>query len=283
MLDETSHFLISNESGIYVDCTVGGGGHSSRMLSKCPGIRLIGMDSDNAAIEEAEKKLSAFAGRYKLYKENFRNIRELLKQAGVSRVDGVLADLGVSSRQLDDASRGFSFRSDNLDMRMDPSLEKSAEDIVNTYDTERLAEIFSNYGEERFADRISRKIVEERKKSRIVSGIQLAGIVAMAKRREGAIHPSTKVFQALRIAVNTELENLSLLLGQLPDILSPGGRAVIISYHSLEDRLVKNSFRDNYKSHVYNLLTKKVVTASREEVRSNGRARSAKLRAAEKI
>ena len=283
MLEETAHFLINNQSGKYVDCTIGGGGHSSYLLEKYPNIQMIGFDSDIAAVEESEKNLARFSGRFRIFRENFRKIREVLESGGIGSVDGVLADLGVSSRQLDDLSHGFSFRSDNLDMRMDSRLEKSAEDIINTYDVERLAEIFANYGEERFAQKISRKIVEERRRNRITSGKQLAGIVEMVKRRDGPIHPSTKIFQALRIAVNAELDSLSSFLADLPQVLSKGGRAVVISYHSLEDRLVKNSFRDNYKAHVYNLLTKKVVIPGREELRTNGRSRSAKLRAAEKI
>ena len=283
MVEETARFLIDNESGIYVDCTVGGGGHSSYLLERYPKIQIIGFDSDQTAIDTADKILAGYSGRYKLFRENFRNIREVLESAGIRSVDGVLADLGVSSRQLNDASKGFSFRSDNLDMRMDSRLDKKAEDFVNTLDAEALSEIFVKYGEERFADKISRRIAEERKKSRIISGKQLASIVEMVKRRDGAIHPSTKIFQALRIAVNSELESLALLLGELPKLLKAGGRAVVISYHSLEDRLVKNSFRDNYKAHIYKLLTKKVVVPSPEELRINSRARSAKLRAAEKI
>lgn len=283
MLEETARYLIGNESGKYVDCTIGGGGHSSYLLNKYPGIQIIGFDRDEAAVEEAEKNLANYTGRFQIFRENFGRIREVLETIGVKSVDGVLADLGVSSRQLDDPDKGFSFRSDNLDMRMDSRLEKSAEDIVNTFDAGSLAEIFLKYGEERFADRISRKIVEERNKSRITSGKQLAEIVEKVKRRDGPAHPSTKIFQALRIAVNAELDNLSLLLEELPHLLNPGGRAVIISYHSLEDRLVKNSFRDNYRGHTYGFITKKVVMPARDELRKNGRARSAKLRAAEKI
>jgi 16S rRNA (cytosine1402-N4)-methyltransferase len=283
MCEETEKYLINNLSGTYLDCTIGGGGHSSYLLERYPDIKIIGFDHDKEAIEESKKNLSKYSNRITLFKENFKNILKFLQDKGIRFVDGVLADLGVSSKQLDDESKGFSFKSDNLDMRMDLNLEKNAQDIINTYDNKSLTEIFCKYGEEKFAEKISRKIIEERKVNKITSGKRLAEIVERVKKRDSHIHPATKIFQALRIAVNKELENLSDFLADLPLILSPGGRAVIISYHSLEDRIIKNSFRDNGKNGVYKLLTKKVVTASEDEKRRNNRSRSAKLRAVEKL
>jgi len=283
MCEETGEYLFNKPDGVYFDCTLGGGGHSLYLLEKYPEIKIIGLDVDNNAIEEASKKLFKFKDRIKILRENFCNIGTIAEKLGLKSVDGIFADLGVSSRQLDDESKGFSFRSANLDMRMDQRLEKSAEDIVNTFDSDSLSKIFKEFGEERFADKIARKIVEERKSGKIISGKTLAEIIEKAKRRDGAIHPATRVFQALRIYVNKELENLESFLNQLPDILNKGGRAVVISYHSLEDRIVKNIFRDKAKSGVFKLLTKKVITPGEEEIRRNSRSRSAKLRAAEKV
>ncbi|MCX5781585.1 MAG: 16S rRNA (cytosine(1402)-N(4))-methyltransferase RsmH [Elusimicrobia bacterium] len=283
MCEETEKYLINNLTGTYVDCTIGGGGHSLYLLERYQEIKIIGFDHDKNAIEESNKNLSKYSDRIKLVKENFKNIRKFLRDNGTAFVDGALADLGVSSKQLDDESKGFSFKSDNLDMRMDLSLEKNAQDIINTYDNKSLTEIFYRYGEERFAEKISRKIIEERAINKIISGKRLAEIVEKVKKRDSHIHPATKIFQALRIAVNKELENLSAFLADLPFILSPGGKAVIISYHSLEDRIIKNSFRDNAKNGIYKILTKKVITASEDEKRRNNRSRSAKLRAVEKL
>jgi len=283
MCAEVAEYLINNLSGKYADCTLGGAGHSLYLLEKYPQISLIGLDSDKGAVEESKQKLSKYTGRTEIFRENFKDIRKILDKIGVSSVDGVLADLGVSSRQFDDAEKGFSFGSDTLDMRMDSRLEKNAADIINTYDFEGLTEIFLKYGEERFAGKISRRIIEERKEGRIESGKKLAEIVEKVKRREGPVHPATKIFQALRIAVNNELENLSVFLNDVPSVLSPGGRAVIISYHSLEDRIVKNSFRDKSRENIYKLLTKNVVFPSDQEVKANRRSRSAKLRAVERL
>ncbi len=282
MCEETEKYLISNLTGTYIDCTIGGGGHSLYLLGKYSGIKIIGFDHDKDAIEESNKNLSKYSDRIKLVKENFKNVRKFLQDNGTEFVDGVLADLGVSSKQLDDESKGFSFKSENLDMRMDLNLEKNAQDIINTCDIKSLTEIFYKYGEERFAEKISRKVIEERAVNKIISGKRLAEIVEKVKKRDSHIHPATKIFQALRIAVNKELENLSAFLADLPFILSPGARAVILSYHSLEDRIIKNSFRDNGRNGIYKILTKKVVTASEDEKRRNNRSRSAKLRAVEK-
>ncbi len=283
MSEETKRYLINKADGIYIDCTMGGGGHSFYLLQQFPGIKIIGLDVDESAIEESEKKLLPYKKRFRIFRQNFNGIADVLRSIGKEKIDGILADLGVSSRQFDDEAKGFSFNSSSLDMRMDKRQEISAASIVNTYDFESLKKIFEEYGEERFAEKIARGIIEERKRLRIGSGRQLAALVEKIKHREGRVHPATKIFQALRIYINKELDNLKILLEIAPEVLNKGGRVVIISYHSLEDRIVKNSFKDMASRGIMRLLTKKVVIPSSREVSENSRARSAKLRAAEKI
>ncbi|MHB9154693.1 MAG: 16S rRNA (cytosine(1402)-N(4))-methyltransferase RsmH [Endomicrobiales bacterium] len=283
MVREVEQYLVHREDGLYADCTLGGGGHSGYLLGRHPRMRVIGLDWDEEAMTAAQERLRDFQGRVRFARENFRDLNEVLEKEKIETVDGVLLDLGVSSRQFDETARGFSFLSPALDMRMDRRLDTRAGDLVNTLDEESLADLFYRFGEERLSRPISRRIVEERKKGRITSGPALAALVERVKRKRGKIHPATQVFQALRIAVNLELDNLSVFLERLPALLAPRGRAVIISYHSLEDRIVKQDFRKNAGEGVYRLLTKKVVFASPEEMKNNPRSRSARLRCAERI
>lgn len=283
MPSETAHYLISNPSGLYVDCTFGGGGHSAYLLEKFQGIRIIAFDWDNDAFERFEKRSHELGGRVSFVRENFKNIKRVLDNAGTGKVDGILADVGVSSKQFDDLDRGFSFNSKNLDMRMDLRNPLTAKDVVNGYGEEELADIFYKYGQERFSRRIAKAVMERRKRGIINTAEELRDIAASVKKPEGKINPATKIFQALRIFVNAELDNLKGLLDSAPELLNKGARIVIITFHSLEDTIVKLNFRKNASENIYKILTKKVVTASREELKNNPRGRSAKIRAAEKI
>jgi 16S rRNA (cytosine1402-N4)-methyltransferase len=281
MAETAAKLLVSNPSGIYVDCTLGGGGHTAHLLEQYPQLRVIGLDCDMEAITVASDRLAIFGDRVHVVRENFRNIRAVIESFNLKTVDGILADLGVSSRQLDDRIRGFSFESPVLDMRMDDRAGSSAMDLVNTADEVSLADILYRNGDERRSRQIARRIVEARQVHRISSGEELAKIVSSAKWRTGKTHPATTVFQALRIAVNDELESLRYLINELPVVLNKGGRAVIISYHSLEDRIVKHAFRalKAREDAETVLLTKKPQEASDEENAINPRSRSAKLRA----
>lgn len=292
LVGEVLQYLSPREDGIYVDCTVGGGGHSSAI----PG-RLIGIDRDPAALAAAKAKLG---DRATLVHGELGNIRAILAELGIEKVDGFLADLGVSSPQLDQADRGFSFsRPGPLDMRMDPTRGPTALDLLHSLDAEALTTIISELGEERYAKRIARLIKEAVREDRLATTTDLAGVVAQGipvmEQRKSKIHPATRTFQALRIAVNAELDQLTSFLAAFPDLLKPGGRCVVISFHSLEDRLVKNAFRDlTWTSSlppklaaeageriepVAELLTRKAVFATDDEVERNPRARSARLRA----
>ncbi len=283
MTAEVERYLIHDDHGTYVDCTLGGAGHSSFLLGKYPRIKIIGLDCDENGIAAAQTRLSGFEGRFTIIRDNFKNIKAALHAAGENKVSGVLADLGVSSRQLDDSERGFSFISPNLDMRMDNRGAQQAYHIVNSLDGEALADLFYQFGDERFSRRIASRIVRARAVKPIETGEELARLVASARPRSGKTHPATQVFQALRIAVNGELDNLKTLLTDLPDVLLPKGRAVIMTYHSLEDRMVKTDFRQRAADNIYGLLNKKVVIAGEDELRDNPRSRSAKLRAVERL
>ncbi|MCL2485763.1 MAG: 16S rRNA (cytosine(1402)-N(4))-methyltransferase RsmH [Endomicrobia bacterium] len=283
MPSEVSQYLIKNTRGTYVDCTFGGGGHTSYLLEKHKDIKIIAFDWDSDASGQFKEKEESFSGRAVFVRDNFKNIKAALTGIGVNKVDGILADVGVSSKQFDDAERGFSFNSKVLDMRMDLRNPLTAKDIINKYDEETMADIFYKYGEERFSRQIAKAIAVRRKKGIINTALELQDIIRSVKRPEGKINPATKVFQALRIFVNGELDNLETLLNDAPSVLNPEGRIVIISFHSLEDRIVKQNFRQNASDNVYKVLTKKVVTASEDEIRQNPRSRSAKIRAAERI
>ncbi len=302
LLKEAIDFLAVRRGGTYIDATVGLGGHSYEIAKRlgAPG-HLIGLDKDPAALKIAGFRLSASGFRTHVDPEAgspeptadwptitllHRSFAEIAKGQKAATVDGVLADIGVSSLQLDDAARGFSFQADGpLDMRMDPRSERSAEQVVNHLDERQLADVIYEFGEERRSRRIARAICRSRP---IRSTAHLADVISAAARpmnqAERRIHPATKTFQALRIFVNRELEDLKALLEAAPRILKPGGRVVVISFHSLEDRIVKDAFREGaIKDKHFRVLTKKPVTATELESDRNPRARSAKLRAAERI
>ena len=281
LLNEAIDFLAVKPGGVYVDATVGLGGHSYEVARRLGRLgRLIGLDKDPAALERARTKLAQLgdeAPRIELVHDSFAELA-----SHVDSADGILADLGVSSLQFDDASRGFSFRSDApLDMRMDPQSGQTAEQVVNQLSERELADLIYEFGEERRSRRIARAICRARP---IRSTQHLAEVVSAAARpMKPGIHPATQTFQALRIYVNHELDDLRKLLESAPRVLKPGGRLVIISFHSLEDRMVKDALREGAHAGVYRLLAKKPVVAGAEEVAGNPRSRSAKLRAAERL
>jgi 16S rRNA (cytosine1402-N4)-methyltransferase len=285
LLKEAIDFLNVRRGGTYIDATVGLGGHSYEIAKRlgAPG-HLIGLDKDPAALEIAQAKLAGQDfPKVTLMQCSFAEVGD---RFGKNFADGLLADVGVSSLQLNDAARGFSFQADGpLDMRMDPRSERTAEQVVNHLDERELADVIYEFGEERRSRRIARAICRSRP---IRSTAHLAEVVSAAARpmnqAERRIHPATRTFQALRIFVNRELNDLKALLEAAPRILKPGGRVVVISFHSLEDRIVKDAFREGgNKDKYFRVLTKKPVIASQEEQEFNPRARSAKLRAAERV
>jgi len=298
LLKEAIDFLNVRAGGTYIDATVGLGGHSYEIAKRlgAPG-HLIGLDKDPAALQIAQRKLApakldSSAGvssanadwpKVTLMQTSFAEVGE---RFGKNFADGLLADIGVSSLQLQDAARGFSFQADGpLDMRMDPRSERTAEQVVNHLDERELADVIYEFGEERRSRRIARAIVRSRP---IRSTAHFADVISAAARpmnsEQRRIHPATRTFQALRIFVNRELDDLTALMNAAPRILKPGGRVVVISFHSLEDRIVKDAFREAGNKYKYfRVLTKKPVTASEEEQDRNPRARSAKMRAAERI
>jgi 16S rRNA (cytosine1402-N4)-methyltransferase len=285
LLKEAIEFLAIKRGGTYIDATVGLGGHSFEIAKRlgAPG-HLIGLDKDPAALDIAGARLQGDAD-WPLITLLHRSFAELANDQRPTTVDGILADIGVSGLQLNDAARGFSFQAEGpLDMRMNPQAERTAEQVVNQVDEVALANLIYEFGEERRSRRIARAIVRSRP---IRSTAQLADVISAAARpmnqAERRIHPATKTFQALRIFVNDELKDLQALLSAAPQVLKPGGRLVIISFHSLEDRIVKDALREGVKQGHYQLLTKKPVTAGEEEIDRNPRSRSAKLRAAERV
>lgn len=300
---ETLQYLRPRPGGTYVDCTLGGGGHAEALLLAQPGVGLVlGLDQDQEALAHASERLARFGGRFRAVKANFRDLEEVLAHQELPAVDGILMDLGVSSWQLTGGQRGFSFRADEpLDMRMDTSQGLTAADLVASAEEPELARWLREYGEERWAERIARFIVAERQRQPLRTTGQLAAVVQAAVPR-GAwppeTHVATRTFQALRIAVNAELEALDHALQAIPRCLHPGGRTVVISYHSLEDRRVKRAFREAEqgcscpprlpicvcgRKPLLKVLTRRPVTPGPEAVEANPRARSAKLRAAERL
>ncbi len=303
MLNEVIDGLDIKKDGIYVDCTVGGGGHSFEIAKRLKGGHLYAFDRDEDAIKKSSQTLEKFKDRVTLTKANYKQAPEILKSLGVEKIDGFLIDLGVSSYQIDEAERGFSFVHDGrLDMRMDrDEAVETAYDIVNTYSDKQLAQIFRDYGEEEFAWQIAKNIVKHREKAPIETTFQLRDIIeeSMPKKivfsRGGA---SKKVFQALRIEINAELEKLDTLLKQLLDMLNVGGRGCVLTFHSLEDRIVKNVFKlestgcicppktpiciCGHKASV-KLVSRKPIVASEEEQKQNSRSTCAKLRIVEKL
>jgi len=287
LLDEIIELLQPSPGDIVVDATLGAGGHAQVLLERIsPNGTLIGFDRDPDAIKVASQNLSSRKSNSLLVtvSSSFAVLGDQLKSRGYRRVDAVLFDLGLSSLQLE-AGRGFSFlESAPLDMRFDPKGDLTAEEIVNSYSKERLADILWQFGEERASRRIAQAIYDERRQGRITDTQALAEIVAVAKGgRRGKTHPATQTFQALRIAVNEELGEIARALPQALDVLSPGGRLAVISFHSLEDRIVKNLFRNWARAGEVRLMTKKPIVAERSEILQNPRSRSAKLRVIEKI
>ena len=276
----------------FVDCTVGTGGHSLAILphllppgAGTPG-RLTGIDCDATALAQARQRLAEFRPHVEVTHDTFSHLSEILARAGLTHVHGLVADLGMSSFQVDDPARGFSVRHEGpLDMRMDQRLPTTAADLIRTLSEDEVADLLSRLGEERWARRIARQLVDRRGRTPIVTTTHLAQAVAEAvPRRAGStrLHPATRTFMALRMAVNDELPALQRLLEALPEVLLPGGRAAIITFHSLEDRLVKRAFQRGAREGVFQLLTKKPLRPSAREVAANPRSRSAKLRAVER-
>ncbi len=300
--DEVIRFLLPEDGKTYLDGTLGGGGHSALILEKAPGAFLIGIDRDQAALDAAEARLAKHGDQIRLLHGDFADVAEHLKALDIPALDGFILDLGVSSHQLDTRERGFSFQQDApLDMRMDSSSGETAADLVNGRPEAELERIIGEYGEERWAKRIASFIVKEREESPITTTFRLVDIIkgAVPKAKwDERIHPATRTFQALRIAVNSELESLERGMRAALDLLKPGGRGVIISFHSLEDRIVKHIFREYAegctcprqmpvcvcgKQPRVKVLTGRPVTATDTETDANPRARSAKLRAVVKL
>ncbi|WP_427338490.1 16S rRNA (cytosine(1402)-N(4))-methyltransferase RsmH [Caloranaerobacter sp. DY30410] len=302
LLNEVIEGLNIRENGIYVDGTIGGAGHSKEIVKKLKNGRLIGIDQDINAIYKAEEELEQYIEKVTLVHDNFSNISNILSRLNINAIDGVLLDLGVSSHQLDVAERGFSYKKDAfLDMRMDRSKDFSAWDVVNKYSEDELAKIIREYGEERWASRIAKFIVEYRKNNTIDTTGQLVEIIKKAipkgARKDGP-HPAKRTFQAIRIEVNNELGILKQTIKDIVKVLNKGGRICIITFHSLEDRIVKETFKELSldcicppelpvcmcdKKRELKIITKKPILPSDEEISGNPRARSAKLRIAEKV
>lgn len=288
LLKEVADLIKIPIGGIFVDGTLGDGGHSFAVAMASNGpITIVGLDQDGQAIERARVKLSSLSGKLILRKANFRNIDKTLNKGGVGEVDGVLLDLGFSSDQLENSGRGFSFRKDEpLLMTLDnkPTDESlTARDIVNSWKKENLELIIKNYGEDHRARKIVELIIKAREKKPIETSVELAAIIEKGVEKKGRIHPATKTFQALRIAVNDELGALTETLPKAIKYLKKGGRLGVISFHSLEDRIVKKAFKDKADKQEIIKVAKKPITPSLEEIKLNPRSRSAKLRIIEKI
>lgn len=304
LLEETIEGLNIKPNGVYVDCTLGGGGHAYEIVRRMgPQGLFIGIDQDPYAIKAASSRLkNTFPAAVKIVRDNFASLEKILKDLNVSEVDGFLADLGVSSFQLDEPKRGFSYQHDApLDMRMDTSQSFTAWDIVNTYSEQEISRVIWEYGEEKWAKRIASFIVERRKRAPIETTGELVEVIKgaiPARARRTGPHPAKRVFQALRIEVNNEMEVLEQVLQTMVRFLAPQGRMCIISFHSLEDRIVKETFREYSRgcicppdfpqcvcgrSPVLKIVTRKPLEASQQEKSKNPRSRSAKLRIAEKL
>lgn len=303
LLNETIDLLNINPDGIYVDCTLGGAGHSNAILSHLSeNGRLVGIDRDDVALEKAKDRLSKYQDRVIFCRGNFVEAPQMLRENGIERIDGVVADLGVSSFQLDDADRGFSYMHDApLDMRMSRQDELTAYDVVNRYEEKDLARIIDMYGEERFARNIARKIVQQREIKPVETTAELSELIKSAipaKNRKDGPHPAKRTFQAIRIEVNGELDVIAETINGLFPMLKKGGRMAIITFHSLEDRIVKHTFLEQTKGCECPpdfpvcvcgkkpkgiVITKKPILPSEKELEENPRSRSAKLRVCEKL
>jgi len=285
LIKEVLQYLDPKPNENFIDCTVGEGGHAKLILEKnAPNGKLLGIDLDLQQIQNSTLNTGEFEDRIMLAHDSYANIKNIVQSENFAPVNGILLDLGMSSWQLEKSTRGFSFmRDESLDMRYDLiNSVLTAATIVNEYPEAQIEEILKKYGEERFARQIAKQIVQERKEKRIKSTFELNTIIQKAVPaifQHGRLHPATRTFQALRIAVNGELDNLTAFLPQALSVLSGGGRLVILSFHSLEDRIVKNFFKEKEKEGVIKILTKKPVTGSTEEIAQNPRARSTKLRA----
>ena len=302
LLNECIEGLNIKENGIYVDGTLGGAGHSSEIVKRLKTGRLIGIDQDTDAINAATKRLEPYKDRVTLVHDNFSNVKAVFAQLGIEKADGFLLDIGVSSHQLDEAERGFSYMQDApLDMRMNSESDFSAYNVVNEYSEDELNNVIFKYGEERWAKRIAQFIVEARKQKPIETTFELVDIIKKAvpkgARKDGP-HPAKRTFQAIRIEVNGELEILEKTIDDMTELLNPGGRLCIITFHSLEDRIVKNAFRKQEnpctcppefpvcvcgKKPLAKVITRKPILPSEDELEENHRSRSAKLRILERI
>ena len=302
LLDECIEGLDIRPDGIYVDCTAGGGGHSYEIAKRLTTGRLIAIDQDSTALLAAGKRLECFSDRVTFVKNNFENLASVCEELGINEINGVLIDLGVSSYQLDTPERGFSYNHDApLDMRMDPEISKNARDVVNGYSEEELKRIIYEYGEERFSPRIAAKIVEARERSPIETTAELVEIIKSAiprAAREDGPHPAKRTFQAIRIEVNRELDVITPAIDAAAKLLAPGGRVAIITFHSLEDRIVKQAYSNLAKGcecppdfpvcvcgkkPILKLVSRKPILPTKKELEENPRSRSAKLRVAEKL
>jgi len=301
LLDEAINKLNLKENGIYVDATLGYGGHASKILKKVKRGYLFAFDQDSEAINYSTNRLSSIGTNFTIVNANFKNLKEELKKRNITKVDGILFDLGVSSPELDEDYRGFSFHKDaKLDMRMNQNQNFCAKDVVNKYTEEKLKDIFYKYGEDKFSPRIAKKIVEYRKTKEIETTLELVDIIKSAVPIKDRIkkHPARQIFQAIRIEVNDELNVLSQALEQSLDLLNVGGRVVVITFHSLEDKIVKKYFKKmseveeklkglpNIDDHLlpdYKLVNRKPIIPTEKEINVNPRSRSAKMRVIEKI
>lgn len=288
LLNETISFLAPKKNGIYVDATLGEGGHATRILESSD-VKVIGIEKDEEILEVAKKNLLKFKNKVVTVNDNFKNIDKILTKENIEEIDGAIFDLGVSSFQIDSRERGFSFKYDaNLDMRMSKEQKITAFDVVNKLSCSDIERIIRTLGEERFSKEISRNICRERRNKEIKTTSELVRIINNSipnKYKHRRIHPATRTFQALRIIVNDELNSLREVLEKIIGFLKPQGRLCVISFHSLEDRIIKHFFLRNAKTErpVLRIITKKPVTAGTAELKNNPRSRSAKLRVAEKI
>ncbi len=290
MPSEVLYWLLGDGRNIFLDCTVGYSGHAEKLLEGSgPDGRLVGLDRDRSAIEASRQRLSRFGTRAILMHGHFMELKQHLSEQGLAQVDGIVFDLGVSSPQLDEPARGFSFQQDGpLDMRMDQSIDGTAADLINRWPEAQLADAIFQFGEERFSRRIARAIVRARERHPLGTTKELVSVIegaVPANYRHGRLHCATRTFQALRISVNQELDCLESALRDAVDVLSPGGRVCVISFHSLEDRIVKHTFRalSGKEDTALVVLTKKPQVSTREESDRNPRSRSAKLRVIQRV
>ncbi len=286
MVDEILGYLLAIPRRVIADCTLGDGGHTLKILQETKTTFVVGMDIDEEALEAARARLSSFAGRFVAVKGDYRQLKSVLAGLGVPRIDAALFDLGVSSRQVDVVERGFSYWGQGpLDMRMDQRSKKTAGDVLMTYSQDELERVLWEYGEERFSRRIAREIVRRREGRPLNTAEDLMEVIkkAVPLRARSGIHPGRRTFQALRIEVNDELSQLKASVSMAFQLLNPGGIVAVLSYHSLEDRLVKQAFRSLEENHGGRILAKKPRVPSEAEIQTNPRSRSAKLRVIERL